>query len=153
MGVAQSSINKLAGTIGAGIAAVAEAGSKIKKEKEASAEKLESAKEEASFSEAELKAAEAVQAQAALEKEAGQKAVEEAQSKYDTAMAKRPGGKGNTKAKIAETQQEALNDLTAAQKAFDVLDKKDMAARAMTARWQERRSNAYNKVSKLGGIR
>lgn len=145
MGV-QSAINSALGTM----AAAAVAGKKMGEAKEA---KLEGAKENLSFSEAELAAAKATQAESSLALEGGQKSLDEAQSKYDTAMAKRPGGKGNTKQAIAEQQAQALDDLEAAKKAFDVLEKKDIAAKAMTARWQERRDNAHAKLQKLGGIK
>lgn len=126
MGV-QSAINGALGTI----AAAAVAGKKMGEAKEA---KLEGAKENLSFSEAELAAAKATEAETGLALEGGQKSLNEAQSKYDAAMAKRPGGKGNTKKAIAEQQAQALDDLEAAKKAFGVLEKKDIAARAMTAR-------------------
>ena len=47
------------------------------------------------------------------------KAVEETSAAYDAAMAKRPGGKGNTKAAIAERQKKALTEKEAALKAED----------------------------------
>lgn len=142
----QSAINKVVGT--AGVAALA-----LSKEAELKEAKLEGAKEDLSFSEAELANAQTHQAETKLALEGGQKSVDEAQSAYDAAMAKRPGGKGNTKEAIAEKQAQALDDLEAAKKAFGVLEKKDIAARAMTARWQERRDNAHAKLQKLGGIK
>ena len=127
MGVAQSSLNKLGATVGTAALAVSNAAAK-------GAEAKQAAKEDVAFSQAELAQAEALQAEAGLNLEQGQKVLNEKQEAYDTAMNKKPGGKGNTKAKIAEAQQQALDDLTAAQKAFDVLSKKDTAAKAMTAR-------------------
>lgn len=143
MGAIQNSINQTIGTM----AAAAALG---KKEIEGLAEAKLKGQEDLSFSKAELAEAQAREAESGLAKEEGQKRVEEAQKAYDTAMAKRPGGKGNTKEAIAERQKQTLDDLTAAQKAFDVLDKKNIAAQAMTARWQER----YDNISKrLGGIK
>ena len=127
MGAIQNSINSIIGTA----AGAAVAGKHMKDSKEA---KLEGAKEDLSFSEAELVGAQAHQAETGLALEGGQKEVTRAQEAYDAAMAKKPGGKGNTKKAIAEKQKQALDDLEAAKKAFGVLEKKDLAARAMTAR-------------------
>lgn len=123
----QNSLNSVIGVA----ATAATAGKKMGEAKEA---KLEGAKENLSFSEAELAGAQARQAETGLALEGGQKALNEAQSNYNAAMAKRPGGKGNTKKAIAEKRAQALDDLEAAKKAFDVLEKKDIAAKAMTAR-------------------
>ena len=127
MGVAQSSLNKLGATIGTAALAVSNAAGKA-------AEAKKDAKEDVAFSEAELAQAQAVEAESGVNLEQGKKSVDIAQEAYDKAMAKKPGGKGNTKAKIQEAQQQALDDLTAAQKAFEVLEKKNTAAKAMSAR-------------------
>lgn len=124
---AQSSLQGLVGTVGAAAAAVGSMAGK-------NAEKKRQNEENLDFSKAELAQAQAQAAETGLKKQEGEKLVGEKQAAYDAAMARRPGGKGNTKAKIAEAQKQALDDLTAAQRAFDVLSKKDTAARAMEAR-------------------
>lgn len=62
------------------------------------------------------------------------KALEETSAIYDAAMAKRPGGKGNTKAAIAEKQKKALTEKEAAQRAFDELKDRMESKVAMQAR-------------------
>lgn len=150
---AQSSLLGLSAAVGIGAAKVAGAVKDAQNQKEIKKEKTAATEEDVAYSEAELAQAQAIEAEAGYDLEEGKKTVEAAQANYDAAMAKKPGGKGNTKASIEEKQQEALNDLTAAQKAFDVLEKKDIAAKAMTARWQLRRDNAHNRLKQLGGIR
>ena len=68
------------------------------------------------------------------ESEAAGKAVEETSAAYDAAMAKKPGGKGNTKAAIAEKQKKALTEKEAAQRAFDELQDRIEAKLAMKSR-------------------
>lgn len=68
------------------------------------------------------------------ESEAAGKAVEETSAAYDAAMAKKPGGKGNTKAAIAEKQKKALTEKEAAQRAFDELQDRIEAKLAMQSR-------------------
>ena len=142
----QNSINSAIGAVAGAVVAGKHAANK-------KSEAIDKSKEDLSFSEAELAQAQAQSAETGLALEGGQKSLDAAQGAYDAAMAKRYGGKGNTKAKIAEAQEQALNDLTAAQRAFDVLSLKDKAAKAMESRWKERRENAYNKLSKLTGGR
>ena len=81
------------------------------------------------------------------ESEEAEKLVQETSTAYDTAMAKRPGGKGNTKAAIAEKQNKALSEKEAAQRAFDELKDKIEAKQAMKAR-----AEVVMKRTKVGGI-
>ena len=143
MGIQNSLNSVITNAAGAALAA-----KKMKESKEA---KKEGAKEDLDFSVAEYAQAKANTAEIGNQAEEAEKLVGEKQAAYDEAMAKRPGGKGNTKARIAEAQQQALDDLTAAQKAFDVLSKKDTAAKAMEARWKNRVLAAHNKLDRLGG--
>ena len=57
-----------------------------------------------------------------------------ANSAVEIAMAKKPGGKGNTKAAIAEGQKKALTEQEAAQRAFDELADRIEAKKAMMSR-------------------
>ena len=83
------------------------------------------------------------------ESEAAGKAVEETSAAYDAAMAKRPGGKGNTKAAIAEKQKKALTEKEAAQRAFDELKDRIESKLAMQARAEK----IMKRTGILGGIR
>lgn len=134
MGVAQSSIQGLMGTVGAAAAAIGSAASGKKEQEAKNKEQDIKNKEDLDYSKAELAQAHAQATEAGIKKEEAEKVVGEKQGVYDAAMAKRYGGKGNTKAKIQEAQQQALDDLTAAQRAFSILNTKDIAARAMEAR-------------------
>jgi hypothetical protein len=57
-----------------------------------------------------------------------------ANSAVEVAMAKKPGGKGNTRAAIAEGQKKALTEQDAAQRAFDELADRIEAKKAIIAR-------------------
>lgn len=83
------------------------------------------------------------------ESKAAGKAVEETSAAYDAAMAKRPGGKGNTKAAIAEKQKKALTEKEAAQRAFDELKDRIEAKLAM----QSRAEKIMKRTGTWGGIR
>ena len=83
------------------------------------------------------------------ESKAAGKAVEETSAAYDAAMAKRPGGKGNTKAAIAERQKKALTEKEAAQRAFDELKDRIEAKLAM----QSRAEKIMKRTGTWGGIK
>lgn len=83
------------------------------------------------------------------ESEAAGKAVEETSAAYDAAMAKRPGGKGNTKAAIAEKQKKALTEKEAAQRAFDELKDRIESKIAM----QSRAEKIMKRTGTWGGIK
>ena len=83
------------------------------------------------------------------ESEVAGKAVEETSAAYDAAMAKRPGGKGNTKAAIAEKQKKALTEKEAAQRAFDELKDRIESKIAMQARAEK----IMKRTGTWGGIR
>ena len=83
------------------------------------------------------------------ESEAAGKAVEETSAAYDAAMAKRPGGKGNTKAAIAEKQKKALTEKEAAQRAFDELKDRIESKIAMQARAEK----IMKRTGTWGGIK
>ena len=83
------------------------------------------------------------------ESKAAGKAVEETSAAYDAAMKKRPGGKGNTKAAIAEKQKKALTEKEAAQRAFDELKDRIESKLAMQARAEK----IMKRTGTWGGIR
>ena len=64
-------------------------------------------------------------------------------------MAKRPGGKGNTKAAIAEKQKKALTEKEAAQRAFDELKDRIESKIAMQARAEK----IMKRTGTWGGIK
>lgn len=80
--------------------------------------------------------------------EAG-KLVKETSTAYDEAMAKKPGGKGNTKAAIVEKQNKALTEKEAAQRAFDELTDRIEAKKAM----QLRAETIMKRTGTWGGIK
>lgn len=116
-------------------------------------EKITNTKLDLDFSIAEQAQAEAHAAESSLALEEVQKDVANKQEVYDKAMAKKPDGKGNTKAKINEMQAKALDDLDAAKRAENVLNKKHFANEAMVNRFKNRVSVLQDRLSKLGGIK
>ena len=119
----QSAVNKTLGTVAVAAAAGAQA-----KEKQAQAlEQYDLAKAQQATAEANKKE---------LEGQMGDviKTANEKEDIYNALMAKKPGGKGNTKAALQEKQKQALTDKTAAERAFDILMDKIDAESAMIAR-------------------
>ena len=119
----QESVNRILGSVAAGAVGIAKAG-------EAAAVKQEQgllAKEQ--FNEANSSLTE-LSGESAI----AEKAYKEASDAYDAAMAKRPGGKGNTKAAIEEKQKKALTEKEAAERAFKSLQDKIEAKKAMRDR-------------------
>ena len=134
----QNSINSVIGSF----AGAALAG---KHAKEVAAKKEEQgllAKEQYHEAKADLKHLEGEQLEAG-------KVVEETSAAYEAAMAKKPGGKGNTKAAIAEKQGKALTEKEAAQRAFDELSDKIEARNAML----ERTEKIMKRTGTWGGTR
>lgn len=123
MGVAQNALQGLVGTTTAAAVAIGHAADAKAHQKE---EGL-LAKEQNLEAQADLKEVESNLPKAAQD-------VQEKQDIYDKAMNKRYGGKGNTKAAIAEQQGQALDDLKAAQLADETLKIKKQAILARLAR-------------------
>lgn len=123
MGAIQGSINSMLNTVAAG----AVAGKHFKDKKALETEQGLLAQEQYHEAGADL-------TKLTGESEIANKVVEETSAAYDVAMAKRPGGKGNTKAAIAEKQKKALTEKEAAQRAFDELQDRIEAKLAMQAR-------------------
>lgn len=141
----QNSLN----SVTASLAAAAVAGKKAKDAKEA---KIEGAKEELDFSTAELANAKATAGDIGNQLEEATNKLAEAEGENLIWQNQKPH-RGLTKDALSQKQQQTLDDLTAAQKAFDTLKMKDIAAKAMEARWKNRVLNAHNKLNKLGGNR
>lgn len=123
MGAIQGAINSVLGSA----AAAAIAGKKMSEKSDMKAEEGLLAQEHFHEASADLTRLKGESAEAG-------KLVEETNAAYDAAMAKKPGGKGNTKAAIAEKQKKALTEKEAAQRAFDELTDKIEAKQAMKAR-------------------
>ena len=63
--------------------------------------------------------------------------------------AKRPGGKGNTKAALDEKRKAKMSEIDAAKRAFDELSDRIEAKQAM----KKRAEMMINKANKWGGIK
>lgn len=134
----QSAVNKTLAT-----AAVAAAADAQAKEKQAQAvEQYDLAKAQNATAQANKKE---------LEGQMGDviKNANEKDKVYNDLMAKKPGGKGNTKEALQEKQKQALNDKTAAERAFDVLMDKIDAESAMIARTEA----IMKRTGRWGGMR
>lgn len=136
MGAIQNSMNQMLGTV-AGAAAV---GKKVMKEKKLEQEQGLLAKEQYHEAEAE---------KSDLEVQADEQKNIWGEAEGDLAIlqAKRPGGKGNTKAALDEKRMQKMNEIEAAQRAFQNLQDKIEAKKAMMERAQ-----SIMKRTKVGGI-
>ena len=73
----------------------------------------------------------------------------EAESDLAILNAKKPGGKGNTKASLDEKRQTKMSEIEAAKRAFDELSDRIEAKKAM----KQRAELMMDKANKWGGIR
>lgn len=136
MGAIQNSVNQILGTTAAAVGV----GKKAMKEKKLEHEQGLLAKEQ--FHEAEADKRE-LEAQADEQKNVWG----EAEGDLAILQAKRPGGKGNTKAALEEKRMQKMNEIEAAQRAFQNLQDKIEAKKAMMERAQ-----SIMKRTKVGGI-
>ena len=134
----QNSINSALGAV----AGAAIAGKKMKESAEIKEEQGLLAKEQYHEAKADLTKLEGETVEAG-------KAVEETSAAYDVVMAKKPGGKGNTKAALAEKRKKALTEKEAAQRAFDELADRIEAKKAMMSRAEK----IMKRTSTWGGIK
>lgn len=141
----QNSLNSVVATA----AGAAIAGKKMKESKEA---KREGAQEDLDFSTAELAAAKANSEELGNKLGDAKNALAEAEGNNLIAQSQKPH-RGLTRDALNQKQQQALDDLTAAQRAFDELSKKHEAAQAMEARWKSRVLNARKQLDRFGGRR
>lgn len=139
----QSSLNSVV-TAAAGAAL---AGKKMKESKDA---KREAAQEDLDFSVAEAALAKSQATETGNKLNDATNALAEAEGNNTIWQNQKPH-RGLTRDALNEKQQQALDDLTAAQRAFDELKVKNEAAQAMEARWKARVVKAHNKLEKLGG--
>lgn len=116
-------------------------------------EKITNTKLDLDFSMAELAQAEAHAAESGNALSEAKKETADKQEAFNKSLLKNPGGKGNTKAKIDEMQAKALDDLDAAKRAENVLNKKHFANEAMVNRFKNRVSVLQDRLNKLGGIK
>ena len=122
----QSSLNSVVTTA----AGAALAGKKMKEAKEA---KREGAQEDLDFSAAEYAQAKANSEELGNKLGDAKNALAEAEGNNLIAQSQKPH-RGLTRDALNQKQQQALDDLTAAQRAFDELSKKHEAAQAMETR-------------------
>lgn len=134
----QSAVNKTLGTV----AVAAAAGAQAK-------EKAAQASEQYSLAEAQKSEATAEKKELQGQMGGAIKDIDEKTKIYDDLMAKKPGGKGNTKAALEEKRKVALNDKQAAELAFDALMDKIDAKTAMIARADK----IMKRTGKWGGMR
>ena len=73
----------------------------------------------------------------------------DAEAELEILGAKRPGGKGNTKASIDEKKMAKMTEIDAAKKAFEELSDRVKAKQAM----KQRAELMIRKADKWGGIR
>ena len=122
----QNSLNSVVTTA----AGAAIAGKKMKESKEA---KREGAQEDLDFSTAELAAAKATSEELGNKLGDAKNALAEAEGNNLIAQSQKPH-RGLTRDALNQKQQQTLDDLTAAQRAFDELSKKHEAAQEMEKR-------------------
>ena len=130
----QSGINQALGAVAGATLAIKGAQESKEKEQEAAAEKQAKATEQGLLAKEQYHEARADVTKMSGEVPATQEALDKANTAYEAAMAKRPGGKGNTKAAIAEKQGKALSEKEAAQRAFNELADRIEAKQAMMSR-------------------
>lgn len=138
MGAIQGAINSALGAA----AAVSVAAKRMSDQKELKVEQGQLAKEQFHEAKADI-------TKLTGEQYAAGELLKQSNEAYDVAMAKRPGGKGNTKAAIAEKQSKALTEKEAAQRAFDELSDRIEAKKAM----MERASMIMQRTNIMGGVR
>lgn len=167
MGAIQDSINRMGGAIAGATVGMAH----ISGQKKQAEQKAADAAAKQSANEANEK--KAADEKAAKDQEAGQlaksqyhdasaavkelepsadeaaKALESAKGELKAIEGKRPGGKGNTKAALEEKKAKAMTDVEAAQRAFDVLQDKIAAKKAV----MERSALIMKRTGVEGGIR
>lgn len=140
----QNSLNSITGAVAGAVVAGKHAQTKkaeaeAAKVKEAEAAKLTAAKE---AEQGDLAKSQYHEAKADVTKLEGQsaeagKALEDANTAVAALEGKKPGGKGNTKAAIAEKQKKALTEQEAAQRAFDELQDRIEAKKAIMSRTEK----------------
>ena len=134
----QESVNRILGSVAAGAVGIAKAG------------EAETVKEEQGLlAKAQYSEAKAAEKELQTQAQADTKALEEAQKAVDTLSKKRPGGKGNTKAAIAEKLGKAMSDKEAAEKSLSVLSDKIEAQKALQARAEL----TMKRTGLLGGLK
>lgn len=134
MGV-QSQVNQLIGGVSAAVALASH-------EQEAKAKETESgllAKEQFHEASADI-------TKLTGEQKEAEKTLKEKSAISDALELKRPGGKGNTKAKLEQSRKAALSEKEAAQRAFDELADRIEAKKAMIER-----ANMIMKRTGVGG--
>lgn len=139
----QNSINSAIGSVAGAVVA-----GKHMMNKQAA--KKEAAEEDLSFATAELAGAQATAGDISNQLSDATNVLAEAEGENLIWQNQKPH-RGLTKDALSQKQQQTLDDLTAAQRAFDTLKMKDIAAKAMEARWKARVTNAQNTLKKLGG--
>lgn len=138
MGAIQNSLNSITATVAGAVVA----GEHAKEKKQQREEQGLLAQEQYHEASADLKQLEGESAEA--------KAVwGDKQAEADILMAKKPGGKGNTKAALQERQKKALSEVEAAERAFNELQDRIEAKKAMISRAEK----IMKRTGTWGGVR
>ena len=138
MGAIQGSMNKALGSVAAAVAV----GTKL-------AQKEAMNTEEGLLATEHFHEASADITKLTGEAEEAGKLVESTTKTYDELMAKKPGGKGNTKKSLEERRGKALSEKEAAQRAFDELKDRIEAKVAMKSRAEA----IMKRTGRWGGMR
>lgn len=134
MGAITSAFNQAAGAVAGAAVAIKHASQQKELKAEAIKEKAEKDIEEGLLAKEQYHRASADLTKLTGESTEVKDVLNKANSAVEVAMAKKPGGKGNTKAAIAEGQKKALTEQDAAQRAFDELADRIEAKKAIIAR-------------------
>ena len=134
MGAITSAFNQAAGAVAGAAVAIKHASQQKELKAEAIKEKAEKDVEEGLLAKEQYHRASADLTKLTGESTEVKDVLNKANSAVEVAMAKKPGGKGNTKAAIAEGQKKALTEQDAAQRAFDELADRIEAKKAIIAR-------------------
>ena len=134
MGAITSAFNQAAGAVAGAAVAIKHASQQKELKAEAIKEKAEKDIEEGLLAKEQYHKASADLTKLTGESTEVKDVLNKANSAVEVAMAKKPGGKGNTKAAIAEGQKKALTEQDAAQRAFDELADRIEAKKAIIAR-------------------
>lgn len=140
MGAIQGAVNSILGTAArasAGVAYVKENAAKAAAREKQADEQAALDQEKGLLAKSQYHEAKADVTKLEGESAEADKALKDANTAVAALEGKRPGGKGNTKAAIAERQNKALTEQEAAQRAFDELQDRIEAKEAIMSRTEK----------------
>lgn len=134
MGAITSAFNQAAGAVAGAAVAIKHVSQQKELKEEAAKEKAAKDVEQGLLAKEQYHEASADLTKLKGESKEAEDVLNKANSAYEIAMAKKPGGKGNTKEAIAEGQKKALTEKEAADRAFKELADRIEAKKAMMSR-------------------